>query len=82
VVDVPHDQIWELAEHLSSQRSYVLYTCEKEYFRVTFLHVDLAAAQRLLDDCHSISDALEASVPPSFSPTTPAAASQTAAGFF
>lgn len=55
-VEIPHDDMGELVEHLSSQRSAVNYTYQADYFTVSFLHLDAAAVQRLLadwnpDDC-------------------------------
>jgi hypothetical protein len=49
-VRVSHDDMWELVEHLSSQRSAVNYTHQADFFTVTFLHLGAAAAQRLLND--------------------------------
>jgi hypothetical protein len=51
-VQVAHEDMWELVEQLSNQRAAVHYTYQTEYFTVSFLHLDAAAAQRLLDDWH------------------------------
>jgi hypothetical protein len=49
-VDVSHDDMWELVEQLSNQRAAVNYTYQADYFTVSFLNLDVAAVQRLLDD--------------------------------
>jgi hypothetical protein len=51
-VQVSHEDMWELVEYLSSQRSAVNYAYQADYFTVSFLHLDAAAVQRLLDDWH------------------------------
>ena len=49
-VEVSHDDMWELVEQLSNQRAAVTYTYHEDHFTVSFLHLDKAAVQRLLDE--------------------------------
>ena len=49
-VEVSHEDMWELVEHLSNQRSAVNYTYQADYFTVSFFHLDAMAVQRLLED--------------------------------
>ena len=58
-VQVSHEDMWELVEHLSNQRSAVHYTYQADYFTVSFLHLDVAAVQRLLDDWHPNEGAMD-----------------------
>lgn len=49
-VRVPRDDMWDLVEYLAIRRTRVRYTFEASAFTVTFLHIDGATAQHLLDD--------------------------------
>ena len=49
-VKVSHEDMWELVEQLSNQRAAVTYTYHEDHFTVTFLHLDAAVVQPLLDD--------------------------------
>jgi len=49
-VEVSHEDMWELVEYLSNQRSAVNYTHQADYFTVSFLRLDAAGVQRLLDE--------------------------------
>ena len=58
---VPLDAMWDLVEYLSWQRILATYDFETTHFTVTFPHLDIAGAQRLLDDWDRVQDHAEPS---------------------
>jgi hypothetical protein len=48
--EVPCTCMWDLVEYLSYQRLVVLYRYQATHFTVTLPHMDLLAAQRVLDE--------------------------------
>jgi hypothetical protein len=62
-VQVSHEEMWELVEQLSNQRAAVNYTYQADCFTVSFLHLDVAAAQKLLDEWNPSECAMDEEAP-------------------
>ena len=58
-VEVSHEDMWELVEQLSHQRAAVNYTYHEDYFTVSFLHLDQAAVEKLLDEWNSVACSMD-----------------------
>ena len=54
--EVPLDVMWGLVEYLSWQRVLASYNFATTHFTVTFPHLDIASAQKLMDDWDATQD--------------------------